>query len=162
MSHWGMSQFRLQMIPMRTTALLRRSDGRQPCLERMSVLWVRGLLRSSKGLLTVVHCSVSIKAVYATYSEDLLIHACHAGSFTDWQDPIALRRSSENNDFIRTVALQPGTYQVDQQLSTFPCNAAHGLRGADELMTAWSPARSNNPEAIARTCSTSTSWMANG
>lgn len=36
----------------------------------------------------------------------------HAGSFTDWRNPIALRRSSENNDFIRTVALQPGTYQV--------------------------------------------------
>lgn len=35
-----------------------------------------------------------------------------AGTFTDWQTPIALRSSSETKDFVRTLALQPGTYQV--------------------------------------------------
>ena len=37
-----------------------------------------------------------------------------AGSFTDWQTPVPLRRSAETNDFIRTIALEPGTYQVSR------------------------------------------------
>jgi len=35
-----------------------------------------------------------------------------AGSFTDWSAPVELRRSPETGDFVRTIALAPGTYQV--------------------------------------------------
>ena len=76
----------------------------------------------------------------AKFSSNLLVstqHGCSflaipedsltcVGSFTDWQNPIALRRSSESNDFIRTVALQPGTYQVGTKPLTatiFACMA---------------------------------------
>ena len=34
------------------------------------------------------------------------------GSFTDWEAPVELRRSPETGDFVRTIALAPGTYQV--------------------------------------------------
>ncbi|CAL8467114.1 g6650 [Coccomyxa elongata] len=52
------------------------------------------------------------------------------GSFTDWQTPIALRSSSETKDFVRTLALQPGTYQykfvVDGEWVTSPVEPITG------------------------------------
>ena len=34
------------------------------------------------------------------------------GSFTDWKSSVSLRRSPENQDHVRSIALLPGTYQV--------------------------------------------------
>jgi hypothetical protein len=43
------------------------------------------------------------------------------GSFTKWDTPVPLRRSAETNDFIRTIALEPGTYQVSMGLCSPEC-----------------------------------------
>jgi hypothetical protein len=59
-------------------------------------------------------CSLHAVAAKHGHCKSESIHACNAGSFTDWQNPVSLRRSSETNDFIRTIALQPGTYQVGE------------------------------------------------
>ena len=48
--------------------------------------------------------------------------AAPAGSFCDWAEPIVLRRSPETNDFVRSMALGPGTIQVlPSACSLFQC-----------------------------------------
>lgn len=44
-------------------------------------------------------------------------HACvslafHPGSFNNWEAPIPLGKTEDTGDFVRTVALPAGTYQV--------------------------------------------------
>ena len=76
----------------------------------MLALWVRAEVAAHA--YAPYKCTLYAVAAKHGHCESENIHACYAGSFTDWQNPVALRRSSETNDFIRTIALQPGTYQV--------------------------------------------------
>lgn len=77
----------------------------------------------------------------------------HAGSFTDWQTPITLRSSSETKDFVRTLALQPGTYQV----------CLHACRKTEKLLVHLTVVMpfflSKNILAL---CSTNLWWMESG
>lgn len=43
----------------------------------------------------------------------LLITTCqNTGSFNNWEAPIPLGKTSDTGDFVRTIALPAGTYQV--------------------------------------------------
>lgn len=52
---------------------------------------------------------------------DLLLEELSlTGSFNDWKTPLALRVGSENGDFVRSIALPPGQYQVAHRSCQLP------------------------------------------
>ena len=48
----------------------------------------------------------------------LHVWCCPSGSFCKWDEPIALRRSPETNDFVRSMAMAPGTIQASDAYGT--------------------------------------------
>jgi hypothetical protein len=96
----------------------------------MLALWVR----AESVAYAYAPYKVTLQSVEANHGHcESKLCACYAGSFTDWQNPVVLRRSSETKDFIRTIALQPGTYQVIAALLHLPVLLVQSMWGSNRV-----------------------------